>query len=48
MPEDALAADAEGVTGARELPVVILSEEVAFPRISQPLQVTDPTSLWAL
>ena len=30
------------------MPVVILAGQVAFPRISQPLQVTDPASLWAL
>ncbi len=48
IPQDALPTDAEGVTGATELPVVILSGQVAFPRVSQPLQITDPASLWAL
>lgn len=48
IPQDAPDSHVEGVTGATELPVVILAGQVAFPRISQPLQVTDPASLWAL
>ena len=47
-PHDVAATEPEGVTAATELPVVVLTEQVAFPRISQPLQVTDPASLWAL
>ena len=48
VPQDAAPAEPEGVTGATELPVVILTEQVAFPRVSQPLQLTDAASLWAL
>ncbi len=47
-PSDISSAEPEGVTGATELPIVLLSEQVAFPRISQPLQLTDAASLWAL
>ncbi len=38
----------DSLTGTAEYPVISLVDSVAFPRISQPLQLTEESALWAL